>query len=56
MIIRGMVWLLIFSCGIITLALVIFPLFVSYKAEKENEWDKIKKYSKKINSLKKKNK
>ena len=36
----------------ITLALVIFPLIVSYKAEKlkkESEWDKIANYGNKIN-------
>jgi hypothetical protein len=36
----------------ITLALIIFPLIISYKAEKlkkESEWDKIANYGNKIN-------
>ena len=36
----------------ITLALIIFPLLISYKAEKlkkESEWDKIANYGNKIN-------
>ena len=45
---------LIISCLVIVLALIILPLIVSYKAEKEekdnkNEWDKIKEYGNKIN-------
>ena len=45
---------LIISCIVIVLALIIFPLFVSYKAEKKeennkNEWDKIKEYGNKLN-------
>ena len=54
MIIRGMNLSLIIACIIIILALIIFPLIVSYKAEKkdnnnENEWDKIKEYGNSIN-------
>ena len=46
---------LIIACIIITSALIVLPLIVSYKAEKrkknsENEWDKIKKYGNKINN------
>ena len=51
---------LIIACIIIVLALIIFPLIVSHKAEKNNslkseevdklsEWEKIKKYGEKIN-------
>ena len=55
MIIRGMSLPLIISCILIVLALIIFPLFVSYKAEKKeknnkNEWDKIKEYGNKLNN------
>ena len=55
MIIRGMNLPLIIACIIITSALIVLPLIVSYKAEKrkknsENEWDKIKKYGNKINN------
>jgi hypothetical protein len=60
MIIRGMNLPLIIGCIIIVLALIIFPLIVSHKAEKHNslksgkniklsEWEKIKKYGEKIN-------
>ena len=54
MIIRGMNLPLIIACFLIILALIIFPLIVSYKAEKKeknnkNEWDKIKEYGNKIN-------
>ena len=52
--------LLIIACVIIVLALIVFPLIVSHKAEKNNslkseevdklsEWEKIKKYGEKIN-------
>ena len=46
---------LIIACVVIILALIILPLIVSYKAEKEekdnrNEWDKIKEYGNKINN------
>ena len=46
---------LIIACVVIVLALIILPLIVSYKAEKEekdnkNEWDKIKEYGNKINN------
>lgn len=47
---------LIISCVCITLALIIFPLIVSYKSEKNkvnDEWDKIKAYGKQINNKKK---
>ena len=60
MIIRGMNLPLIIACIIIVLALIIFPLIVSHKAEKHyslksddedklSEWEKIKKYEEKIN-------
>jgi len=60
MIIRGMNLPLIIACIIIVLALIIFPLIVSHKAERYDslksdeedrlsEWEKIKKYEKKIN-------
>jgi hypothetical protein len=60
MIIRGMNLSLIIACIIIVLALIIFPLIVSHKAEKHDslkskkedklsEWEKIKKYEEKIN-------
>ena len=60
MIIRGMNLPLIIACIIIILALIIFPLIVSHKAEKNDslkskdqdklsEWEKIKKYGEKIN-------
>ena len=60
MIIRGMNLSLIIACIIILLALIIFPLIVSHKAEKQDglksedevnlsEWEKIKKYGEKIN-------
>jgi hypothetical protein len=51
--------ILILLCIAITLALVIFPLIVSYKAEKskkQDEWDKIAVYGKKINEKSRKNK
>ena len=44
--------IVIVLCVAITLALIIFPLIVSYKAEKlkkESEWDKIASYGNKIN-------
>jgi len=46
---------LIIACVVIVLALIILPLIVSYKAEKEeknnkNEWDRIKEYGNKINN------
>ena len=43
---------LIIACIIIVLALIVFPLIVSYKAEKKeqsSEWEKIKEYGNKIN-------
>ena len=54
MLIRGMNLPLIIACVVIILALIILPLFISYKAEKrdknsENEWDKIKDYGNNIN-------
>lgn len=54
MLIRGMdlPLPLIIACIIIILALIIFPLIVSYKAEKKkhlSEWEKIKEYGNKIN-------
>ena len=55
MIIRGMNLPLIIACIVIVLALIVLPLFVSYKAEKKeiynkSEWDKIKDYGNKINN------
>ena len=50
---------LILLCVAIILALIIFPLIVSYKAEKskkQDEWDKIALYGKKINEKSRKNK
>ena len=50
---------LIIACVIIVLALIIFPLIISYKAEKKeklNEWEKIKEYGNKINKNSQKNK
>ena len=44
--------IIILLCTTITLALVIFPLIISYKAErskKESEWDKIANYGNQIN-------
>tara|TARA_B110001452_G_C14978295_1_gene341964 strand:- start:40 stop:216 length:177 start_codon:yes stop_codon:yes gene_type:complete len=52
MLIRGMNIPLIISCIIIVIALIIFPLIISYKAEKnkkKTEWEKIKEYGNKIN-------
>ena len=68
MIIRGMNLPLIIGCAIIVFALIIFPLLVSYKAEKKSEinsdksdtpkteWDKIKDYGKQINKKTRDNK
>ena len=44
--------IIIVLCVAIVLTLIIFPLIVSYKAErtkKENEWDRIANYGNKIN-------
>jgi len=44
--------IVIVLCVAIILALIIFPLIISYKAEKskkETEWDKITNYGNKIN-------
>jgi len=53
MIVRDMNLSLIISCVLIVMALIIFPLIISYKAEKkdknDNEWGKIKKFGDKIN-------
>jgi len=60
MIVRGMNLPLIIACIIIVLALIIFPLIVSNRAEKQDslksedkvnlsEWEKIQKYGEKIN-------
>ena len=54
---------LIIACVVIVLALIIFPLVISYKAEKQDyseeeeqknlsEWEKIKEYGNKINKKK----
>ena len=68
MIIRGMNLPLIIACATIVLALIIFPLIVSYKAEKKSEtgigksdtskteWDKIKEFGKQINKKTRNNK
>ena len=59
MLVRGMNIPLIIACTTIVIALLIFPLIISYKAEKnkdQNEWDKIKKYGNKINNKTRKNK
>ena len=43
---------LIISCIVIIIALIIFPLIVSYKAEKkfkQSEWEKIRDFGNKIN-------
>ncbi len=55
MIIRDMNISLIIACVVIVLALIVLPLIISYKAEKEekknkNEWDRIKEYGNKINN------
>jgi hypothetical protein len=60
---------LIVACILIVLALIIFPLIISYKAERKNEngndkksafpkveWDKIKEYGNKINKKTRDNK
>ena len=51
--------ILIILCIAIIVALIIFPLIVSYKAEKskkKDEWDKIAAYGEKINKKSRKNK
>jgi hypothetical protein len=51
--------ILIILCVAITMALIILPLIVSYKAEKfkkKDEWDKIAIYGEKINKKSRKNK
>ena len=50
---------LIILCTAIVLVLIVFPLIISYKAEKskkQDEWDKIAVYGKKINDKSRKNK
>tara|TARA_B100001093_G_C26344751_1_gene807625 strand:- start:87 stop:293 length:207 start_codon:yes stop_codon:yes gene_type:complete len=62
MLIRGMEvpMPLIIACLIIVLVLIVFPLIISYKAEKQSnpkekkqnnlsEWEKIREYGNKIN-------
>ena len=61
MLIRGMnlPLPLIIACIFIVLALIIFPLIISYKSEKQenlSEWEKIKEYRNKINKKTRKNK
>jgi flagellar biosynthesis/type III secretory pathway M-ring protein FliF/YscJ len=69
MIVRGMNLPLIIACVTIVIALIVFPLIVSFKAEKKNEnnndsksdipkteWEKIEEYSKKINKKTRDNK
>ena len=51
--------ILIILCIAIIVALIIFPLIVSYKAEKskkKDEWDNIASYGEKINEKTRKNK
>ena len=51
--------IVIILCVAISAILIIFPLIVSYKAEKtkkHNEWDKIAEYGNKINDRTRKNK
>ena len=51
--------ILIILCIAIIIVLIIFPLIVSYKVEKskkQDEWDKIAAYGKKINEESRKNK
>ena len=51
--------ILVILCIAIIVALIIFPLIVSYKAEKskkKDEWDKIAEYGEKINEKSHKNK
>ena len=51
--------LIIILCVAISLVLILFPLFISYKAEKakkDSEWDKIAEYGNKINKQSRKNK
>ena len=51
--------ILIVLCTAIIIGLIIFPLIVSYKAEKskkKDEWDKIADYGKKINEKTRKSK
>ena len=50
---------LVIGCLIIVIALIVFPLLVTYKAEEKkklDEWDKIKDYGKKINDRARKKK
>ena len=50
---------IIVLCVLIALALILFPLAVSRKAEKaakQDEWDKIKDYGEKINNKTRNNK
>ena len=59
---------LIIACATIILALIVFPLIMSYKAEKKSEidsdksdtpkteWDKIKEYGRQINKKTRSNK
>ena len=50
---------LIITCIIIALVLIVFPLIVSFKAEKQedlDEWSKIKEYGNKINNKTRNNK
>ena len=49
---------LVTLCSIITLALIVLPLFISRKAEKDakkDEWGKIADYGNKINKKTRKN-
>jgi|TARA_B110000444_G_C18571574_1_gene469622 DMSO/TMAO reductase YedYZ heme-binding membrane subunit len=50
---------LVIICLAIIAILILFPLIISYKAEKKeksSEWDKIKNFGKKINNKVNKNK
>ena len=59
MLIRGVNLPLIISSLIIIFILVVFPLIVSYRAEKKkevDEWNRIKNYGNKINDQTRKKK
>ena len=52
MIVRDMNLSLIIACIVFVLTLIVLPLIISYKAEKndKNEWEKIKEYGTRINN------
>ena len=52
-------FILIMLCLVIVIALIVFPLIISYRAEKskkQSEWDKIAAFGEKINKKSRKNK